>query len=127
MKGNLGSEWEVLPSEGPGDGEPRRSTMKYMALRGRVQRREKEKSSRRGGCPGRGMLPGSGRAGCGERAEGGGIPRIQVIQRLAARRAGSAGSIMIQLPAVARSREFSEGAAGGLVGAQSREPRSGVL
>ncbi len=21
MKGNLGSEWEVLPSEGPGDGE----------------------------------------------------------------------------------------------------------
>lgn len=46
MKGNLGSEWEVSPSEGPGDGEPRRSTKKYMALGGREQRREKKKISK---------------------------------------------------------------------------------
>ena len=45
MKGDQGSEWEVLPSEGPGGGEPRRSTMKYMALRERVQRREGKKVS----------------------------------------------------------------------------------
>ena len=107
----------MLPSEGPDGGEPRRSTMKYMADGERVQRREKEKSSRRGGDSGIGSARGWGRV---QRPEGGGIPRIQVIQRRGALSAGETAGIMIQLPAGARSVEVSEGAAGGLVGEQGR-------
>ena len=51
MKGNLGSEWEVSPSEGPGDGEPRRSTKKYMRQRGKKHRRGKEILSKGTGPP----------------------------------------------------------------------------
>jgi len=98
MKGNLGSEWEVLPSEGPGDGEPRRSTMKYMALGANVQRREGKKRSR-GSTQGRGIgsmgdPPGWGSAdtcdtGGGsarrEGAQGGGSARYHDTPHAAAR------------------------------------------
>ena len=52
LDGDGGSEWEVSPSEGPGDGEPRRSTKKYMRFRGKKQRREKKKISKGGPPPG---------------------------------------------------------------------------
>jgi hypothetical protein len=35
-------EWEVLVSEGPDGGEPRRSTKKYMRFRGKEQRRDEK-------------------------------------------------------------------------------------
>ena len=66
VKGGRGSEWEVTLSETGGDGEPRRSTKKYMADGEKLQRREKEKTSRGEGIPGRG-----GRARRGMRVAGG--------------------------------------------------------
>jgi hypothetical protein len=79
----------VLPSEGPGGGEPRRSTKKYMRQRGKKHRRGKEILSKGtgppdggaqgagdSGSPGYGVAVGGSRDGGIVTAGGGGIATV---------------------------------------------------
>ena len=111
MKGNQGSEWEVLPSEGPGDGEPRRSTMKYMALRADVQRREGKKRSMGWGTRSGGPA-GMGAPGDRESAEPGDTGVTPIGGAGSARWDGSARYHDTPHAAGAEGQRVSEGAQG---------------